>query len=223
MELAHARLYSHRLEAAVRLAARGHHRQLRKRDGTGTDCAGGGTPLPADCVPYLTHLTGVACILARLGERDEVVAAGLLHDYLEDVPDPDGRERIRREVGEEVLELVLALTESGRDPSDPAGTWSARKQGAIDRVASMQRDAVVIKVADLLHNLSSLLVDLESAASPAAVWSRFNAGPSRQLWYSRGLLAAARQRLGPHPLLTEVDPLLTALEAHFPADSGEAP
>ena len=78
-------LYSPLLEAAVRLAAQGHHRQLRKGSRGGHECTGDAVPLPTGCVPYLTHLMATACILARLGERDEVVSAGLLHDYLEDL------------------------------------------------------------------------------------------------------------------------------------------
>ncbi len=38
---------------------------------------------------------GTMTILARLGAPDEVLAAAALHDYLEDVPDPDGRENPR--------------------------------------------------------------------------------------------------------------------------------
>lgn len=215
------RLYSPLLEAAVRLAAQGHHRQLRKRSRGAHDCTGDAVPLPSDCVPYLTHLTATACILARLGERDEVVAAGLLHDYLEDVPDPGGRERIRRAVGGEVLELVLALTETGRDHPDATHSWPARKQGQVDRIAAMSRDAVVVKAADLLHNLSSLQADLEIATSALAVWGRFNAGPTRQMWYYRSLLDAIRQRLEPHPVVVELEQVVAGIGAFLPSPEGE--
>lgn len=209
-------LYSSLLEAAVRLAAQGHHRQLRKRSAGAHDCTGDVVPLPSDCVPYLTHLMATACILARLGERDEVVAAGLLHDYLEDVPDPAGRERIRRAVGDEVLGLVLELTERGREHPDAVRSWPFRKQGQLDRIAAMPREAVVVKAADLLHNLSSLLSDLKVAPSAAAVWSRFNAGPGQQLWYYRSMVDAVRERLGPHPLVEEVDRVLFLLSPSLP-------
>jgi len=214
-------LYSPLLEAAVRLAAQGHHRQLRKRSRGVRDCTGDVVPLPPDCVPYLTHLTATACILARLGERDEVVAAGLLHDYLEDVPDPVGHERIRRAVGDEVLELVVALTETGREHPDAAHSWPARKQGQLDRIATMPRDAVVVKAADLLHNLASLRADLETASSVTAVWGRFNAGPGRQMWYYRGLLDAIRRRLEPHPAVSELERVVAGIEPFLPPSDGE--
>lgn len=216
-------LYSPLLEAAVRLAAQGHHRQLRKRSREAHDCTGDVIPLPPDCVPYLTHLTATACILARLGESDEVVAAGLLHDYLEDVPDPAGRERIRRAVGDAVLELVVALTESGRDHPDATRSWPARKQGQLDRIATMPRDAVVVKAADLLHNLSSLRADLEAAPSATTVWARFNAAAVRQMWYYRSLLDAIGRRLGPHPAVGELERVVAGIEPFVPPPDGKPP
>jgi (p)ppGpp synthase/HD superfamily hydrolase len=211
-------LYSPLVEAAVRLAAQGHHHQLRKRSPGGKEAVAAGVPLPADCVPYVTHLIGTALVLARLGERDAVIASGLLHDYLEDVPDPDGRERIRRAVGEEVLELVQALTESAKEDPDAAGTWPARKREQLERLSQMPRDAVLVKAADLLHNLSSLLQDLRSAVTGEAVWARFNAGPARQMWYYRSVLRAARERLAPNPILAEIESALEAIEPFLPGD-----
>jgi len=147
---------------------------------------------------------GTMCILARVGVRDEVLAAAILHDYLEDVPDPDGRESIRAALGEEVLSLVLEVTELKRREFDEADTWEIRKQEQIDHVERMPREAVLIKAADVLHNLLSLLTDLEAAEDTDSVWRPFNAGPERQLWYFTGVIDAAERRLGEHPLLKEL-------------------
>jgi (p)ppGpp synthase/HD superfamily hydrolase len=120
-------LYSPIVEAAVRLAARGHHHQFRKRDTTDAAPEPTGTPLPDDHIPYITHLMGTVTILARLDAADEVLAAAALHDYLEDVPDPDGRQRILEATGPRVLELVLALTEHKRPGLERDTTWKLRK------------------------------------------------------------------------------------------------
>ena len=53
---------------ALQFSAVKHAGQIRKR----TD------------IPYITHPVGVAFILQREDQRDEVIAAGLLHDTLED-------------------------------------------------------------------------------------------------------------------------------------------
>jgi (p)ppGpp synthase/HD superfamily hydrolase len=214
-ELPRGGLFPPLLETAVRLAARGHYNQFRKsmEDREGNTPGGGFLP---DRVPYVTHLMGTMCILARLGVRDEVLAAAVLHDYLEDVPDPDGRENIRLALGDEVLSLVLDVTEDKRGDLDRVDTWEVRKREQLDHVAEMPVEAVLIKAADVLHNMQSLALDLEAAGDVEAVWRHFNAGPERQLWYFASLTQAVERRLGDHPLATElrsaVEKLAAALE-----------
>ena len=205
-------LYSPLVEAAIRLAARGHYNQFRKRAPDTAEPASGELPLSDDHIPYITHLMGTVCILARLGAADGVLAAAALHDYLEDVPDPDGPSRIRALAGDEVLELVLAVTEDKRPERDRSETWELRKREQVERLATMPEAAVLIKCADLLHNLSSLEKDLEEEADPRAVWARFNANRTRQMWYYTSLVSGARQRLGAHhPLVDEIERVLDRL------------
>jgi myo-inositol-1(or 4)-monophosphatase len=196
-------LFSPLLEAAVRLAARGHYHQFRKH--AADDDSGGpsGDFLP-DRIPYIAHLMGTMCILARIGVRDEVLAASILHDYLEDVPDPDGRENIRAALGDEVLSLVLEVTEHKRRDIDESDTWLVRKREQLEHIEGMPTEAVLIKAADVLHNVLSLLADLEAADEPESVWRPFNAGPDRQLWYFNGVVDAVEERLGDHPLVKEL-------------------
>ncbi len=213
-------LYSPLVEAAIRLAARGHYRQFRKRDEQRNCCAEIGAPLPADCVPYITHLIGTAAILARLGVRDEVLAAAFLHDYLEDVPDPDGATTIQTATGPEVLQLVAAVTENKRPHLDASDTWETRKREQVRRIAAMPEEAVLVKVADLLHNLISLLSDLATADDATPIWDRLNAPPERQVWYFRSVLDAARERLGAHPLVDELEAAVDDAARHAAAPGG---
>ena len=200
------------LEAAVRLAARGHYNQFRKNAWDPAGDSPGGGLLP-DRIPYVSHLMGTMCILARLGERDEVLAAAVLHDYLEDVPDPDGRENLRLAVGDKVLSLILEVTEDKRRGLDEAATWEIRKREQLDHIAGMTRDAVMIKAADVLHNVQSLTLDLESAEDSATVLNQFNAGPDEQLWYFEGVVDAVKKRLGNHPLAQELGAAVARLHA----------
>jgi (p)ppGpp synthase/HD superfamily hydrolase len=204
------------LEAAARLAAQGHYHHFRKREPGDSCCEeNSGDALPADCVPYITHLMGTMGILARIGARDELLAAALLHDYLEDVPDPQGRETIRAAAGDEVLALVLAVTEEKRPEQDSSDTWQLRKQEQIDQIARIPEEAVLLKSADVLHNLLSLLMDLDAAPDHETVWRRLNAGPERQLWYFEGVLEAGRRRLGSHRLMLEFADALDRLRRHL--------
>jgi len=209
-------LFSPLLEAAVRLAARGHYHQFRKHNTDELDDGILNLPFFPDRVPYITHLMGTMCILARIGVRDEVLAASILHDYLEDVPDPDGRESIRSNLGEEVLSLVIEVTEHKRHELDQEATWEVRKQEQLDHLARMPRDAVLIKAADVLHNMQSLIADLGATDDPETVWTSFNAGPERQLWYFTGVIEAVRQRLGSHLLVRDLDQAIASLRPLVP-------
>ncbi len=199
------------IEAAVRLAAQGHYHQFRKRDRAADATTSTGVPLPDDHIPYITHLMGTMTILARLGAPDEVLAAAALHDYLEDVPDPNGRERIREITNDAVLELVLAVTEDKRSDRSRDETWELRKQEQIADIESMPRDAVLIKSADTIHNLMTLELDLGEASDPQLVWDRFNASKEKQLWYFSSVLDAIRLRLGDHQLTSELAEVIRRL------------
>jgi (p)ppGpp synthase/HD superfamily hydrolase len=159
---------------------------------------------------------GTMCILARIGVRDEVLAAAILHDYLEDVPDPDGRDSIRTNLGDEVLSLVLEVTEHKRRDLDEEATWEVRKQEQLDHLERMPRDAVLIKAADVLHNMQSLLSDLGATDDPETVWKSFNAGPERQLWYFTSVIEAVRRRLGEHLLLRDLEHAIAILTPLIP-------
>ena len=198
------------LEAAVRLAARGHYNQFRKsvEDPAGDNPSGSFLP---DRVPYITHLTGTMCILARPGVRDEVLAAAVLHDYLEDVPDPDGRETIGVVLGKEVLSLVLEVTEDKRRDLDETDTWGIRKREQLEHLARMTEDAVLIKAADVLHNVLTLTLDLDAARDVNAVLDHFNAGPEQQLWYFESVAEAVEGRLGDHVLSRELSTAVARL------------
>ena len=204
-------LFSPVVESAIRLAAQGHYHHFRKRDDLGDDPAVAEDPLPEDRVPYITHLMGTMCILARLGVPDEVLAAAVLHDYLEDVPDPNGRQRIREIAGNEVLELVLAVTEDKRPGRDRGETWEIRKREQLDKFETMPQHAVLIKCADVLHNLRSLEKDLAEAGDEDKVWERFNSDRDRQLWYFSSIHRTARERLGRHPLVNELESTISRL------------
>src|SRR5262245_37667195 len=58
--------------------------------------------------PYITHCLEVACILAEMGAPAEVVAAGLLHDTVEDTQTT--LQDLRKEFGDTIANLVDGVT-----------------------------------------------------------------------------------------------------------------
>lgn len=106
--------------------------------------------------PYHVHPERVAKILARVTDDEAMIATAWLHDVLEDVapinPEYDA-DAIRREFGNDVLSLVLEVTDVSR-PED--GNRKQRK--AIDRehlkLASPR--GKTIKLADLIDNCKDI-------------------------------------------------------------------
>ena len=79
----------------------------------------------------------------------------------------------------------------------------------------MTEEAVLIKVADVLHNVQSLTLDLDAAGDVDTVWQHFNAGPERQLWYFASVTEAVENRLGDHPLATDLRVAVENLRVAF--------
>lgn len=148
-------------------------------------------------VPYLAHLLAVASLVLEDGGDEDQAIAGLLHDAVEDSgrPMPDMLAEIRSDFGGRVGDLVRACTDV--DVTDPAersaDSWRARKEHTIDALADADEPTARVMLADKLHNLRSLLTDLEQQRR--AVWDRFNAGRDEQVWYYAKLAEAAQKRL----------------------------
>jgi GTP pyrophosphokinase len=106
--------------------------------------------------PYLTHPLTVAWILAEMELDEETVAAGLLHDLLEDTRTT--AEEIEVEFGPEVERLVTALTKM----ADFESSYSSREATEAENfrrllLASVDDLRVIlIKLADRLHNMRTL-------------------------------------------------------------------
>jgi (p)ppGpp synthase/HD superfamily hydrolase len=79
-----------------------------------------------DGLPFVTHPVEVACLLHEAGYPDEVVAAGVLHDVLEDTDAERGD--LERRFGRPVAELVAAVSDDPLIEDGPARKAALRKQ-----------------------------------------------------------------------------------------------
>lgn len=118
---------------AAEYAARAHARHRRK---------------DIDETPYINHLAHVARLLAEAGCDVELVAAGYLHDTIEDVCVT--YEELLTEFGRDIADLVMAVTD------DKSIRWQLRKQAQIDHAAGSSPRVVALKLADKVSNLYSL-------------------------------------------------------------------
>ena len=104
--------------------------------------------------PYFIHPCAVALILMELGLDAPTVAAALLHDVIEDTPATE--EDIKREFGDEVLELVSGVTKLDKIVFKSQEQEEAENFRKIFVAMAKDIRVIIIKMADRLHNMRSL-------------------------------------------------------------------
>jgi GTP pyrophosphokinase len=116
-----------------------HHHQGQKR---------------ASGEPYLVHPLEVASVLADMRLDTTAIAAGLLHDSIEDTEVTV--DDIRKEFGEQVAHIVEGVTKISK--IEFASREEAQAESVRKMVLAMVDDirVVMIKLADRLHNMRTL-------------------------------------------------------------------
>ena len=150
----------HVIEKAIQIASRAHVNQCRKH----TD------------IPYITHPVAVGMMLMKAGYGDEIIAAGILHDTVEDTT--LSLADIEREFGGEIASIVEGCSEP-----DKSLSWEERKQHTIEFLKTAPEAIRAVACADKLHNIRSIIDDYEQIGDN--VWERFNRGKKDQEWYYR--------------------------------------
>ncbi|HKL09855.1 MAG TPA: HD domain-containing protein [Clostridia bacterium] len=154
------------IEKALKLAVAAHEGQKRKGSET----------------PYIVHPVEVGLILIGNGASEEMVAAGILHDTLEDTEVEE--KTIKKEFGKKVLEYVIGASEvlENRENSP----WKARKDHTVRFLADAKMEIKTISCADKLSNIRSM--ERDNPKRNKSFWNRFNAGYEDQKWYYKSLV-----------------------------------
>lgn len=104
--------------------------------------------------PYTIHLIWVAYILATLQTGPATIAAGLLHDVMEDCG--ISREEMVERFGEEITTLVEGVTKIGKMPFKDESDVYAENHRKIYIAMAKDIRVILIKFADRLHNMRTL-------------------------------------------------------------------
>ena len=132
-------IYTEKIEEAIRFSIQTHEldeKQKRK----GKD------------IPYITHPLTVGLILSLAGASEDVVIAGILHDTIED--SVVTKEMIALQFGENVMQLVLSVTEQ-----DKSKSWEVRKAEALEHIKTFSHDSLLLKSGDIISNTREILAD----------------------------------------------------------------
>lgn len=103
--------------------------------------------------PYIIHPTAVALRLANMGLDATTIAAGLLHDVIEDTDST--AEEIKEQFGAEVLFLVEGVTKLGHHKYHGAVVHAESLRRLLVATAADIR-VLIIKLADRYHNMETL-------------------------------------------------------------------
>lgn len=194
--------YSDRLNHALAFAAKHHDQQVRK-----------GTRLP-----YVTHAANVALILARYDCDEATVAAGILHDVIEDCV-RDGwthamlASRIADKFGDDVLAAVLTVTKRRLDDHGNEMDRDERNADYLARLATADDRARWVCAADKIHNGNATLADLRRTVDSGSVWGRFTGGRAETVTWYRAVFDRLAATGFAAPIMRELLETVEQLEA----------
>ncbi len=172
------------LDHAIIFATRSHSGTMRK----GTN------------IPYIVHPIEAASIVSTMTDEEEVIAAAVLHDVLEDTQATE--QDLLAHFGRRITELVIGETEDKRRNLPPNLTWRVRKQETLTFLETRaSKQAKMLALADKLSNLRSIYRDVYFIGD--AVWERFNVkDKTMHAWLYRST-ARALQDLEDYPAWQE--------------------
>ena len=124
------------IQKALLFATEAHGKQMRKYTGE----------------PYIVHPVEVMSIVKSVASDEEVLAAALLHDVVEDTPAVVAD--ISQHFGSRVASLVDELTDRSVLTD---GNRKVRKEIDRSRLASASAEAQTVKLADLISNTRSIV------------------------------------------------------------------
>ena len=137
-------------------------------------------------IPYVLHPMEASVIVGTITDKQEVIAAAILHDVVEDAGITI--EEIRERFGERVMELVASETENKREELPPEQTWRIRKEESLEVLRTTNDpDVIVLWIGDKLSNIRAIYRDF--LVEGDAVWNKFHQPDvSAQAWYYRSIM-----------------------------------
>lgn len=139
-------------------------------------------------VPYFVHPMEVAVIVGTMSDDQNLLAAAVLHDTVEDTDTT--LDEIKEKFGKRVALLVMTETEDKRADLPPQETWRTRKEETLIILENTKDiDVKKLWLGDKLSNIRSFCREYRKSGS--SFWNRFNqSDPAQQEWYYRRIAKA---------------------------------
>lgn len=148
-----------KIEYAIYFATKAHKDQRRK----------------IEDIDMIFHPFTVGMLLQRNGCDEDIVAAGILHDVVEDTEFEF--EDIEKEFGKKVRDLVYDSSEP-----DKSLDWEDRKKHTIEHIKNAPLGSKLIVACDKISNLEDMYGSVKKYGEEKA-WSALKRGKELQKWY----------------------------------------
>lgn len=125
--------------------------------------------------PMIMHPISVGMLLEEFGYDDNVIAAGYLHDVVEDTKYTI--EDIKQEFGDDIASLVMGASEP-----DKSLSWEERKKHTIEQTKTLPLRNKLLICADKINNLEDIM--LKFIKFNNRDFSAFKRGEEQQKWYN---------------------------------------
>ena len=155
---------------AIEFAVKAHDGMRRKKSET----------------PYILHPLEAAVIVSTMTSDQNVIAAAILHDVVEDTNVTI--EEIEETFGKRVKDLVTSETED-KMPHIPASeSWRIRKEESLALLEKTEDiDILILWLGDKLSNMRSIYRDWKIEGD--AMWQNFNQkNVDEQAWYYKTIV-----------------------------------
>lgn len=148
-----------KIEYAIYYATKAHKGQKRKTED----------------VDMIYHPFTVGMILQMNGYNENIVAAGILHDVVEDTNHTF--DDIEKEFGKEVRNYVYDASEP-----DKSLEWEDRKKHTIEQIKNADIGSKVIVACDKISNLEDMYETIKKIGEEKG-WGSLKRGKETQKWY----------------------------------------
>ncbi len=134
--------------------------------------------------PYIIHPMEAAEIASTITDDQEILAAAILHDTVEDTPATI--QMIREDFGERVASLVESESDVEIKGKTNEESWHARKQDSLKRLEAAPQDAKIVALSDKLSNMRAIARDYATLGD--TIWNLFHVkDKSEHEWRFRAL------------------------------------
>jgi len=135
-------------------------------------------------IPYILHPVEAASIVGTMTTDDEILAAAVLHDVVEDTNTTV--EQVKELFGDRVAHLVASESENKRENLPAESTWKIRKEETLAHLKTAPLEVKMITLGDKLSNIRAIHRDYIALGDE--MWNRFNQkDPKEHHWYYQSI------------------------------------